>query len=214
MTGGAPRPIVVATRNAGKLAELQAMAREHGFAVEDLSAVGLGQASAEEDALEAFATFEANARAKARWFAARLPGRMVVADDSGLEVSALGGAPGVRSKRWTGSTAEGEALSAENNAAVLRALEGAQDRSARFVTVVVAVCGADEWVATGVCEGRILGAPDGRGGFGYDPLFWSHELGASFGGVAREEKARVSHRGRAFRALLSDAAWRSAAGRG
>lgn len=214
MTAVTPRPIVLATRNAGKLAELQAMARGHRLAVEDLTAVGLGRERAEEDGLEAFATFEANARAKARWFAAQLPGRMVLADDSGLEVSALGGAPGVRSKRWAGSSAEGETLAAANNAALLRALAGVGDRSARFVTVVVAVCGADEWIATGSCEGRILEVPDGRGGFGYDPLFWSVELQASFGSVARDDKARVSHRGRAFRALLADTAWRTAAGCG
>lgn len=203
MTGGTPQPIILATRNAGKLAELQAIAREHRLAVEDLTAVGLGQARADEDALECFSTFEANARAKARWFAAQLPGRMVIADDSGLEVFALGGLPGVRSKRWAESTAEGETLSAENNAALLRALAGAGNRAARFVTVVVAVCGTAEWVAIGACGGRILEAPDGLGGFGYDPLFWSDDLRASFASVSRDEKARVSHRGRAFRALLA-----------
>jgi XTP/dITP diphosphohydrolase len=195
-------PLVLATRSAGKLTELRAMAAAHGRDVVDLSAVGLGMEDPAEEVLEVHDTFEANARAKARWFADRLPGHLVVADDSGLEVAALGGAPGVRSKRWAGSVATGAALYAENNAALLRALAGRTDRSARFVTVVVAVQGMREWRARGVCAGRILEAPDGIEGFGYDPLFWSEELGVSFGRAERSLKAEVSHRGRAFRALL------------
>ena len=182
------------------------MAAAHGLEVVDLTAVGLGVEDPAESALERHDTFEANARAKARWFAERLPGRLVIADDSGLEVAALGGAPGVRSKRWTGSLAEGEALHAANNAALLRALSGVADRSARFVTVVVAVRGATEWVARGECRGRVLEASQGSGGFGYDPLFWSDELGAAFSEVSREAKGQVSHRGRAFRALLTELA--------
>ena len=204
-------PLVLATRSEGKLVELRAMAAVQGLAVVDLTAVGLGREHPAEAALERHDTFEANARAKARWFAAQLPGRMVVADDSGLEVSALGGAPGVRSKRWTGSRAEGEALHVENNVALVRALEGVVDRSARFVTVVVAVRGDDEWVARGECRGRILEAPCGGGGFGYDPLFWSDELAAAFGQVSRDVKGRVSHRGRAFRSLLGQLAGAGAA---
>src|SRR5689334_7280485 len=115
--------VVVATRNPGKLRELRAMFEAHGLALEDLSAAGLGTEDPAEDGLEAFETFEANARAKARWFAARLPGRVVLAEDSGLEVHALDGAPGVRSKRWSGSSAAGLRLDEENNAAVLRLLE-------------------------------------------------------------------------------------------
>lgn len=182
------------------------MAAAQGLAVVDLTAVGLGGEHPAEAELERHDTFEANARAKARWFAERLPGRLVVADDSGLEVAALGGAPGVRSKRWTGSRAEGEALHAENNAALLRALAGVVDRSARFVTVVVAVRGGVEWVARGECRGRILEIPCGGGGFGYDPLFWSDELAAAFGQVSHDVKGQVSHRGRAFRSLLGQLA--------
>ena len=203
MSAVTPPPVVLATRSDGKLAELRAMARSHGIEVVDLSAVGLGAEQPAEQTLEQHDTFEANARAKARWFAERLPGRLVIADDSGLEVAALGGAPGVRSKRWTGSLAEGEALHAENNAALLRALEGVADRVARFVTVVVAVRGEMEWVARGECRGHILEAPVGSGGFGYDPLFWSDELAAAFSAVSRDAKGRVSHRGRAFRSLLA-----------
>lgn len=179
------------------------MAQERGLDVVDLTAVGLGAEDPAETLLEVHESFEANARAKARWFAARLPGRVVIADDSGLEVASLGGAPGVRSKRWAGSLATGDALYAENNAALLQALHGAPDRSARFVTVMVACGGVNEWISRGECRGRILEATDGTGGFGYDPLFWSDELGISFGRAVREEKSRVSHRGRAFRALLA-----------
>ncbi|MGA0920276.1 MAG: non-canonical purine NTP pyrophosphatase [Gemmatimonadaceae bacterium] len=196
-------PLVLATRSEGKVRELAAMCAGHGFAAIDLSAAGLPSEDPAEDTLEVHDTFEANARAKAAWFSARLPGRIVVADDSGLEVLALGGAPGVRSKRWTGSTATGTALYAENNAALLAALEGFADRRARFVCVMVARCGDQEWIGRGSCAGRILEAPVGGEGFGYDPLFWSEELGAAFGAVGREVKGQVSHRARAFAALLA-----------
>lgn len=174
-----------------------------GFALEDLAEAGLGVEDAAEESLESHATFEENARAKAQWFAALLPGRMVIADDSGLEVDALDAAPGVRSKRWAGSIASGAALEAENNAALLRALEGSVLRSARYVSVVVAVQGTQEYVARGECAGRILEEAEGSNGFGYDPYFRSDELGATFGVVSREEKALVSHRGRAFGRLLT-----------
>lgn len=178
------------------------MCAARGRAASDLSAAGLAIEDPKEDTLEVHDTFEANARAKAAWFSARLPGRIVIADDSGLEVLALGGAPGVRSKRWTGSPATGAALYAENNAALLTALQGIADRRARFVCVMVARRGDQEWIGRGHCEGRILEAPAGAEGFGYDPLFWSEELGAAFGTVGREAKGRVSHRARAFAALL------------
>ncbi len=196
-------PLVLATRSEGKVRELAAMCAARGRTAIDLRAAGLSDEDPAEDALEVYDTFEANARAKAAWFAERLPGRIVVADDSGLEVVALGGQPGVRSKRWTGSAATGVALSAENNAALLRALEGVTDRRARFVCVMVARCGGREWIGRGHCEGRILEEAVGSEGFGYDPLFWSDELGAAFGTVDREAKGQVSHRARAFSALLA-----------
>lgn len=196
-----PLGVVLATRSGGKLAELRALFAAGGYGVAALDAVGLDEVP-EEDAIEAHATFEANARAKARWFAARLPGRAIVAEDSGLEVEALGGAPGVHSKRWSGSSLSGAALDAENNAALARALEGRSDRRARYVCAAVCVWGAREWTARGTSEGRILEAPRGAGGFGYDPWFFSEELGKTFAEATREEKARVSHRGRAIRALL------------
>ena len=201
----------MATRSQGKLRELRAMFAEAGILVHDLREAGLGVEAPEEDALEVHETFEENARAKARFFAARLPGRLVIADDSGLTVDALGGAPGVRSKRWAGSAATGLALDADNNAALLRAMQPHAHRAAGYVCVVVATDGVQEWTARGECRGRILHAPEGQGGFGYDPLFHSDELGRSFGEASADEKARVSHRGRAFRALLET--WRRDADR-
>jgi XTP/dITP diphosphohydrolase len=204
VTGFAPRGVVLATRSAGKLAELRALFASRGIEVSDLNEAGVAEDPA-EDALEVHETFEANARAKASWFAARLPGRTVVADDSGLEVDALGGGPGVRSKRWSGSARAGQGLDDDNNAALLAALRGKSDHRARYVSVVVARHEGREWVARGSCEGRIVDVARGNGGFGYDPFFLSDELGRTFGEVTREEKARVSHRARAFRALLD--AW-------
>lgn len=204
MSGGAgPREVVLATRSAGKLRELRALCAARGIMVHDLSSVGLAAEAPEEAGLEVFDTFEANARAKARWFASRLPGRVVIAEDSGLAVDALGGAPGVRSKRWSGSTATGAALDAENNAALLRAMSAVRDRGAGYVCAVVCVDGGRERVAHGECRGQILETPRGAGGFGYDPLFLSADLERTFGEATAAQKASVSHRGRAFAALLA-----------
>lgn len=182
------------------------MFAEAGITLDELSAVGLGDEDPSEADLEVFDTFEENARAKARWFASRLPGTFVVADDSGLEVDALGGAPGVRSKRWSSSGASGAMLEAANNTHLLAALGGVAARTATYVCVVVCVVvctdGVQEWSARGECRGRILTTPRGAGGFGYDPLFWSDDLERTFAQATRDEKAGVSHRGRAFNALL------------
>jgi XTP/dITP diphosphohydrolase len=196
--------VVLATRSAGKLAELTPLVVAAGLEAVTLGALGIAEDPAEEE-VEAFATFEENARAKARWFARRVGRRdvAVVAEDSGLEVAALGGTPGVRSKRWTGSALRGSALDAANNAALVRALSGEADRRARYVCVAVCVHGDAEWSARGETAGRILEAPRGSGGFGYDPYFLSDDLGVTFAEATREEKARVSHRGRAVRALLA-----------
>ena len=202
---------MLATRSTGKRRELHALCAELGIASEDLSMLGVREADA-ESGIEVHATFEENAMAKARWFARLLPGRVVLAEDSGLEVTALGGAPGVHSKRWAGlsSALSGAFLDAANGAALVRALERIDARRARYVcaavcaTVCTTVCttGEESWSARGECAGQILRAPRGEGGFGYDPWFLSDELGRTFAEASPEEKATVSHRGRAVRALV------------
>lgn len=173
-----------------------------GLAVMDLHEAGFRE-SPQEEALEVFASFEENARAKARYFAAQWDGP-VVADDSGLEVAALGGAPGVRSKRWSGrSDLSGQALDEANNAFLLATLAPHTDRRARYVCVAAYRRGETEIVTRGETSGRILATPRGQGGFGYDPYFLSDELGQTFAECDREEKARVSHRGRAFSAMIA-----------
>lgn len=145
-------------------------------------------------------TFAANAAKKAI-SAARASGRWALADDSGLCVDALGGAPGVRSARYAGEPAD----DARNNAALLRALEGTADRRARFVCSI-ALADPSGDVALRVeesVEGTILEAPRGRGGFGYDPLFFYPPLGRTFAELPPAEKDAVSHRGRALRSLRS-----------
>lgn len=200
------RTVVMATRSEGKLRELAPLLASYGWQAVTLDACGLAP-SADEDALEVFDTFEANALAKARYFAQRT-GQLVVADDSGLTVEALAGRPGVHSKRWSGSVLEGPALDAFNNAFLQeRLLEAAQagrpSRSAAYVCAAACAWPGGELVRTGRTTGRMLTSPEGQGGFGYDPYFWSDELQATFASVSREAKAAVSHRGRAFAALLS-----------
>lgn len=206
MTGSIAQPLVLATRSMGKLRELQPLLAEHGWSAVTLDALGL-PATPAEDALEAFDTFEANALAKARHFA-RITGLVVLADDSGLVVEALDGRPGVHSKRWSGSTLEGDALDAFNNAFLQSRLAdaaglGRSERTAAYVCAAACVWPAGERVVIGRTAGELLREPRGTGGFGYDPYFWSGELAATFAEVDRETKAAVSHRGRAFRALLA-----------
>jgi len=195
------RTLLVATRNAGKVAELAPLAAAAGFDVRSLDDARIAVDPREDD-LEAFDTFEENAQAKARWFAGRVPGTLVLADDSGLEVSALPGRLGVRSKRWAGHALEGQALDDANNAALVAALRDAADRGARYVCVAAVCDGERAWVARGETGGTILAAPRGTNGFGYDPYFRSDELGITFAEATREQKAAVSHRGRAVRAVL------------
>jgi len=174
----------------------------HGVEVVDLREIELAE-TPEEDALEAFATFEENALAKARFFFRR-SGLATVADDSGLAVSALGGRPGVHSKRWSGRTdLFGQALDDENNRLLLEALSARTDRGASYVCAAAYVDAESEFVSRGEVEGTIGLEPRGSDGFGYDPYFVSSELGCTFGEASRERKELVSHRGRAFRALIS-----------
>ena len=159
--------------------------------------------SPDESDIEAFSTFEENALAKARYFR-DVSGLPTFADDSGLEVYALGGLPGVRSKRWSGrDDLAGLALDEANNARLVQSLRGATLRGARYVCVAALATTAEELVRRGEVEGEIVLEARGAGGFGYDPFFCSTELGVTFGEASLVEKERVSHRGRAFRALLA-----------
>jgi XTP/dITP diphosphohydrolase len=195
--------ILAATRSPGKQKEIRRVLAPTGLDIVFPDDIGLWETSAEE-VLELGESFEANARRKAEHFA-RLSALPTFADDSGLEVMALGGAPGVRSKRWAGAAGTGAQVDAANNAELLRRLAGAPERqrAARYrcVLVYLARPGALPTISQGDCSGRILEAPRGTDGFGYDPLFFSEELGKSFGEATAEEKDAVSHRGRALRAL-------------
>jgi len=195
----------VATRSEGKQRELLRLLAAGGHAAVFPEDAGIPEA-AEEAALESGDSFEINARRKAEYFARRT-GMPTLADDSGLEVFALGGAPGVRSKRWAGASGSGAEVDAANNAELLRRLLGAPEarRRARYrcVLVYLPVGGGVPEIFDGECRGVILEAPRGSGGFGYDPLFLSDEVGKTLAEASGEEKDRVSHRGRAVRALIA-----------
>jgi XTP/dITP diphosphohydrolase len=127
----------------------------------------------------------------------------VVADDSGLVVESLGGEPGVRSKRWSGrADLDGHELDAANNALLMRRMRGAADRRARFVCAAAWSGVAGETVTRGEVRGRLLAQPSGTHGFGYDPYFFADELGMTLADATTEQKRAVSHRGRAFDALM------------
>ena len=196
--------LLFASRSAGKQREAKRVLEAAGHEVVFPDDVGVPESSAEE-ALELAESFEANARSKAEYFARRT-GLPTLADDSGLEVLMLGGAPGVRSKRWAGATGTAKQVDDANNAELLRRLLGAPDtkRSARYrcVLVFLKTPTAVPVVVSGETAGRILDEPAGQGGFGYDPLFWSVDLGKSFGEATAEEKDGVSHRGRALAKLV------------
>ena len=192
--------LVVASSNAGKLAELRALAGALAAEVVGQSDLGVAAIAETEP------TFLGNALLKAR-HAARATGSAALADDSGLEVDALGGAPGVYSARYAGERAS----AADNNARLLAMLAGVPPpRRARYRAVLVLVAGPEDpapLVAEGRWEGRIATAPRGAGGFGYDPLFLPDDEERSVAELAPAEKNRRSHRAQALAALL--AAWRS-----
>jgi XTP/dITP diphosphohydrolase len=195
--------ILLATRSAGKLRELRPIFTAAGWTPIDLRTAGVEESKAEDD-LEVFETFEENSLAKARHFS-RLSGLPTVADDSGLEVFALGGRPGVRSKRFSGRTdLVGGALDDANNERLQSELQTIADRRARFVCAAALVRpDGTEMVRVGETSGVILRARRGEAGFGYDPYFLSDELGVTFAEATVAAKERVSHRGRAFGALLA-----------
>ncbi len=196
-----PDVVLLATRSEGKLRELRPLFAAAGIRVQDLRE-GHVRESTDEDAVEAFETFAANALAKARYFHA-LTGLPTVADDSGLEVEALHGEPGVRSRRFSGrADLTGQSLDDANNAKLLDSLRAVDRPRARYVCAAAFFDSEHEEVVLGETAGTIVRQARGAEGFGYDPYFLSDELGATFGESSREAKERVSHRGRAFRALL------------
>ncbi|MEO7368600.1 MAG: non-canonical purine NTP pyrophosphatase [Gemmatimonadaceae bacterium] len=198
---GSDGPFLLASRSAGKIRELNGILASAGLRAVNLSKAGIPPA-AEEDAIECHETFEANALAKARYFNA-LSGMPTLADDSGLCVDALGGAPGVWSKRYSGrSDLVGQDLDEANNAKLVQALSEVTDIRAGYKCAAAFVGNGVEVVEMGEVRGQIVLTPRGDGGFGYDPYFLSTELGLTFGESSVEAKEQISHRGRAFRALL------------
>lgn len=191
--------IVFATQNAHKLAEVQAVL---GDAFELVTPRMCGVA---EEIPETAETLEGNALQKARYLYRRT-GLNCFADDTGLEVEALGGAPGVRSARYATDGHDFEA----NNRKLLRELEGAADRRARFRTVIALILDGGEHLFEGRVEGTIIERATGDEGFGYDPLFRPEGEERTFAQMSTEEKGAISHRGRAVRALADFLAARGA----
>lgn len=189
--------LVLASNNAKKLIELQALFTPLGIELVTQGSLGIPEAE------EPFETFAENAMAKAR-HAARLSGLPALADDSGISVDVLGGAPGVRSARYA-ADAGGEKSDAANNERLLRQLSGVADRRARFVCALVAVRSADDpepLIAMGRWMGEILTAPSGEGGFGYDPLMHIPALGQTVASLGADVKNRHSHRALAAAQLI------------
>lgn len=187
--------LLIATTNPGKRAEIESILKRYSLWI-----ISLNDLSSYPTVVEDGVTFEENALKKARTLA-EFFGRVTLADDSGLEVDALGGAPGIHSARYGGEEAE----DIRNNQKLLRTLAGVPEekRTARFVCVL-ALCapptlGGGEWLFRGECAGRIAFAPRGENGFGYDPLFFYPPLNRTFAELDRDRKSRVSHRGRALR---------------
>ena len=198
--------LYAATTSAGKLRDFRAAAQAYSVTIDPLPDIDKIPAPAEDGD-----TFLENAATKAVCYSRFAPGELVVADDSGLEVDALGGAPGVRSARYAADSGLRDSPDANdntdvwNNMVLLQKLEAFPTalRTARYhCTLVAARDGEVVQVADGTVEGIILDAPRGTGGFGYDPLFYLPELGKSMAEIDLETKLSVSHRGRAIAALL------------
>jgi len=191
--------IVVASRNKHKVREISVLLAEAGLAIE---AVTIDEVAPQAELFEDEPTFEANAIAKATQ-AAHACGLPAIADDSGIEVDALSGAPGVRSARWSGEPCDDE----RNNERMLREMNGVVDakRTARYrcAAAFVDPTRGISLVGQGACEGEILHARRGTGGFGYDPLFFIPSLGKTMAEISIAEKNLLSHRAAAFRSLAS-----------
>ena len=195
--------ILIATSNPGKLRDFAGAAASHGVIVESLP-----NFSSLPMVVEDGKTFEENARKKAEQYSLAAPGELVLADDSGIEIDALHGAPGVHSARYAaddprqaGNNTDDEA----NNDRVLRELKGvpAEKRGGRFVCVIVAARDGQAVASfRGVAEGIILDHLRGNNGFGYDPMFYFPSIRKTFAELSAEEKAQYSHRGAAFRKVL------------
>ncbi len=183
--------IVFATNNAHKLEEARALAGD-SFEILSLAEIGC-----HDDIPETADTLEGNALIKARWVKDRY-GYDCFADDTGLMVDALDGAPGVYSARYAGP----ECDAVGNMRLLLRNLEGEADRHARFVTVIALILGERTEIFTGSVEGDIATEPHGTNGFGYDPVFIARESGLPFAEMSAEAKNAISHRGRAMRGLI------------
>ena len=187
-----PKKVVMATGNPGKIREIARLL--DGLGVEVVAQSEFGVADADETGT----TFAENSLIKAQ-HAAAATGLPAIADDSGLAVDALGGAPGVYSARYAGPECDDEA----NNDRLLEALEGVEDRAAAFHCVATFVePGGEALVAEGTWRGSILHARQGDGGFGYDPLFFVPDCGCSSAELSSEQKNRRSHRGQALRKLV------------
>ena len=190
--------LLVGTTNLGKLAEIREVLKDLPLEPTPLSSLRTWPQVVEDGQ-----TFEENAIKKARIFA-DFSGHITLADDSGLVVDALDGAPGVHSARFSGE----DANDARNNEKLLEALAGVpqEKRSARFVCVLAlclpALSGGNKWIFGGECKGWIALSPQGENGFGYDPLFYYPPLGRTFAELDRETKCQVSHRGKALESLV------------
>jgi XTP/dITP diphosphohydrolase len=197
------RRVLIATSNPGKLRDFAGAARAHGINI-----AGIPDFSELPTPVEDGLTFDENARKKAEEYSLAVPGEIVLADDSGLQVAALNGGPGVHSARYAADEphlADTNTDDEANNARVLRELRDVvpDKRTARFVCVLAAARNG-KTLATfrGTADGMILDAPRGTNGFGYDPLFYFTGIQKTFAELSAEEKARYSHRGSAFRLFL------------
>jgi len=197
------RRILIATSNPGKLRDFAGAAGPHGIEI-----AGIPNFSSLTAVVEDGLTFEANARKKAEEYSRYAPGEIVVADDSGLEVDALHGAPGVHSARYAADQphlADENTDDEANNARVLRELKKIplEKRTGRFVCVLAAARNGETLTTfRGTAEGVILDGPRGTNGFGYDPLFYFPQIQKTFAELSAEEKANYSHRGAAWRQFL------------